>query len=139
VCQSLLTKFRIKPQAVLSFPCQQEPDNQLKDFFTFDWRALNVDAMDQFAPTFIALASIYIVFEMFKFMVHLCFRRNYTFEMSCVLKEISDKLQTLPFEAVCLCKDCVDGNKRRGSIAVKIDVLSPQQPENTVRNQNDHS
>jgi hypothetical protein len=92
--------------------------------------------MEYYMPTFIALASIYIVLEMSKFMVHQCFRRNYTFEISYALKEINDKLQSMPFEAVCLCKECTDNKNYHTVQSVKIDVLSSNQIETTVVNQN---
>ena len=81
--------------------------------------------METFAPTIIALTSVYIVFEIFKFMVKLCFRRNYTFEIAHTLQDINTKLQTMPFEAVCLCKNCVEGQ----NTATKIDIMPPQPVE----------
>lgn len=82
--------------------------------------------METFAPTLVALAAIYIVLEAFKFMVHICFRRNYTFEIAHTLQDINAKLQTMPFEAVCLCKNCVEGGQ---NTATKIDVMPPQPVE----------
>lgn len=62
--------------------------------------------MDLYLPTLVALAAIYIVFEITKYMANLCVRKNHLKEIAVTLGEMNKKFQALPFEAVCLCEVC---------------------------------
>lgn len=62
--------------------------------------------MDPYLPTLIALAAVYIVFEITKYMAEICVRRNHLKEIAATLGEMNKKLQAMPFEAVCLCEVC---------------------------------
>jgi len=78
--------------------------------------------MDPYLPTLIALAAIYIVFEITKYMAEICVRKNHLKEIAATLGEMNKKFQALPFEAVCLCEVCAppalpQAASRRPSVA----------------------
>lgn len=82
--------------------------------------------MDPYLPTLVALAAIYIVFQITKYMATLCVRRNYLKEIAVTLGEMNKKLQEMPFEAVCLCEVCAPpAASRRPSVAVILQTAAP--------------
>jgi hypothetical protein len=91
--------------------------------------------MDPYLPTLVALAAIYIVFEITKYMATLCVCRNHLKDIAATLGEMNKKLQAMPFEAVCLCEVCAppalpQAASRRPSVAAILQATAaPAPPE----------
>lgn len=90
--------------------------------------------MDQYGPSFLAIAATYVVWSIFRFMLTHCHRRNYDREIADALREINAKLQASQFEAVCLCYDCLKRSEgqRRNSIAAQIKIENDLPPPEVV-------
>jgi hypothetical protein len=82
--------------------------------------------MDQYGPAFLAIASIYVVWNIMKYMLDRCFFANQQANISQQLLEMNKRFNNLQFESVCLCRDCMkQADGRRNSIAsasMKIEV-----------------
>jgi hypothetical protein len=88
--------------------------------------------MDLYLPTLVALAALYIVMDITKYMANLCVRKNHLKEIAATLGEMNKRLQELPFEAVCLCEVCAPpvprAASRRPSVAAVLAAAAHQQP-----------
>ena len=94
-----------------------------------------MDSFDVYYPSFLALAALYIVIDITKYMAELCgVRKNDLREIAANLYEINKKVQSLPFEAVCLCEVCAPAaaasasavEKRRPSVAALLSVQNTE-------------
>ena len=90
--------------------------------------------MDLYLPTLVALAALYIVMDITKYMAEICVRKNYLKDIAVTLGEMNKKLQELPFEAVCLCEVCAppalpQAASRRPSVAALLAAGAPAQQQ----------
>jgi hypothetical protein len=105
--------------------------------------------MDQYGLAFLTIASVYVVWSIFSYMLTHCHRRHYIQEIADALRGINARLQSAQFEAVCLCYDCMKRNEsqRRASIASvhalnasKIeDAQAPEHVAIGIQNGDDHT
>ena len=93
--------------------------------------------MDLYLPTLVALAALYIVMDITKYMAEICVRKNYLKDIAVTLGEMNKKLQEMPFEAVCLCEVCAppalpQAASRRPSVAAILQAAAVPAPAEKI-------
>ena len=87
--------------------------------------------MDKYGPALLAIASIYVAWNIMKYMLDRCYFANQQANISQQLQIMNKRFNDLQFESVCLCRDCMkQADGRRNSIAsASMKIEAPSTPE----------